>query len=55
MNVVDVNDNVLLFFGFYMVSVDEDVKVGYVVKWIVVLDVDEMLNLIYFFSNGRDI
>lgn len=53
-NVVDVNDNVPSFSGPYTVSVDEDVKVGYVVKRIAALDADEMPNLIYSFSNGRD-
>lgn len=52
-NVVDVNDNIPTFPGSYTVHVDEDVRVGYVVKRIVAVDTDENPSLVYSFSSGH--
>lgn len=53
-NVVDVNDNIPAFLGPNTVDVNEDEKVGSVVKRIVAVDKDENPTLVYSFSNGKN-
>ena len=53
-SIIDVNDNVPAFAGPYTVDVDEDEKVGSVVKRIVAVDKDENPNLVYSFSSGKN-
>lgn len=52
--IIDLNDNILVFLGFYLVDVDEDFKVGFVLQCVIVFDKDENLDLVYFFSNGKN-
>lgn len=52
-NIVDVNDNILIFLGLYLVNVNEDLRVGFFVKCVVVIDKDKYLNLMYFFGNDK--
>lgn len=52
--IIDLNDNILVFLGFYLVDVDEDFKVGFVLQCVIVFDKDENLDLMYFFSNGKN-
>lgn len=53
-NIIDVNDNIPAFSGPYSVDVDEDLKVGSVVKRVTASDNDKNPNLVYFFSNGQN-
>ena len=53
-NIVDVNDNIPAFRGPYTVDVNEDEKVGSVVKRVVAVDTDENPRLVYFFTNGKN-
>ena len=53
-NVIDVNDNIPAFNGPYKVDVDEDVKVGSVLKRIVAVDRDKNPNLAYSYGNGKN-
>ena len=50
--IIDVNDNIPTFTGRYTVDVDEDLKVGSVVKRVIAVDRDENPNLVYSFSDG---
>lgn len=51
-NIIDVNDNIPAFTGPYTVNVNEDLKVGSVVKRVIAVDRDENPNLVYSFSDG---
>ena len=53
-NIIDVNDNIPAFSGPYSVDVDEDLKVGSVVKRLTAIDNDKNPNLVYSFTNGRN-
>ncbi|XP_078371306.1 protein dachsous-like [Oculina patagonica] len=53
-NIIDVNDNIPAFSGPYSVDVDEDLKVGSVVKRVTATDNDKNPNLVYSFSNGQN-
>ncbi|KAJ7327360.1 condensed mesenchymal cell proliferation [Desmophyllum pertusum] len=49
-----VNDNIPAFSGPYSVDVDEDRKVGSVIKRVTATDKDEKPNLVYSFGNGKN-
>lgn len=53
-NIIDLNDNIPVFSGPYSVDVDEDLKVGSVLKRLTASDKDENPNLAYSFSNGKN-
>ena len=53
-NIVDVNDNIPAFSGPYSVDVDEDRRVGSLVKRVSATDADENRNLVYSFGNDKN-
>lgn len=52
--IIDLNDNIPVFSGAYSVDIDEDLKVGSILKRVSASDKDENLNLAYSFSDGKN-
>ena len=52
-NIVDVNDNIPTFSGPYSVNVNEDLRVGSLVKRVAATDKDKHPNLMYSFGNDK--